>query len=30
MAVTAVMASALGGYLTGRLRSRWQAQPDEI
>lgn len=31
MAVTAVMASALGGYLTGRLRVRWAATPrDEV
>jgi hypothetical protein len=31
MAVTAVMASALGGYITGRLRMRWAAAPgDEI
>ena len=31
MAVTAVMASALGGYLTGRLRLRWaQAPGNEI
>jgi hypothetical protein len=31
MAVTAVMASALGGYITGRLRMRWAATPrDEI
>ncbi len=31
MAVTAVMASALGGYIAGRLRMRWAATPlDEI
>ena len=31
MAVTAVMASALGGYITGRLRVRWQGTPlDEV
>ena len=31
MAVTAVMASALGGYITGRLRVRWtQAALDEV
>jgi hypothetical protein len=31
MAVTAVMASALGGYITGRLRTRWmQAPVDEV
>jgi hypothetical protein len=31
MAVTAVMASALGGYITGRLRTRWLRAPlDEI
>ncbi len=31
MAVTAVMASALGGYITGRLRVRWtQAPLDEV
>jgi hypothetical protein len=31
MAVTAVMASALGGYITGRLRARWLRAPlDEI
>lgn len=31
MAVTAVMASALGGYLAGRLRVRWtQAPRDEV
>src|ERR1700730_18173560 len=31
MAVTAVMASALGGYITGRLRARWlRASLDEI
>ena len=31
MAVTAVMASALGGYITGRLRTRWaSAVPNEI
>jgi hypothetical protein len=31
MAVTAVMASALGGYITGRLRTRWAAAPsDEV
>src|SRR5258705_4170206 len=31
MAVTAVMASALGGYITGRLRARWAAAPrDEV
>ena len=27
MAVTAVMASALGGYITGRLRTRWAQSP---
>jgi hypothetical protein len=31
MAVTAVMASALGGYITGRLRVRWTRAPlDEV
>ena len=31
MAVTAVMASALGGYVTGRLRLRWTRTPlDEV
>ena len=31
MAVTAVMASALGGYIAGRLRVRWtQASRDEV
>jgi hypothetical protein len=31
MAVTAVMASALGGYISGRLRSRWLQTPlDEV
>jgi hypothetical protein len=31
MAVTAVMASALGGYIAGRLRSRWLRTPlDEV
>ena len=31
MAVTAVMASALGGYVTGRLRVRWTRAPlDEV
>ena len=31
MAVTAVMASALGGYVTGRLRLRWTRAPlDEV
>jgi hypothetical protein len=31
MAVTAVMASALGGYITGRLRTRWLRTPlDEV
>jgi hypothetical protein len=31
MAVTAVMASALGGYVTGRLRTRWaSAAPNEV
>jgi hypothetical protein len=31
MAVTAVMASALGGYVTGRLRTRWaNAAPNEV
>ena len=31
MAVTAVMASALGGYITGRLRVRWASAPlDEV
>ena len=31
MAVTAVMASALGGYITGRLRVRWTSAPlDEV
>jgi hypothetical protein len=31
MAVTAVMASALGGYVTGRLRIRWGQTPgDEV
>jgi len=31
MAVTAVMASALGGYITGRLRVRWLGTPvDEV
>jgi len=31
MAVTAVMSSALGGYVAGRLRTRWAATPlDEI
>jgi len=31
MAVTAVMASALGGYVTGRLRVRWARTPlDEV
>ena len=31
MAVTAVMASALGGYVTGRLRVRWTRTPlDEV
>lgn len=30
MAVTAVMASALGGYIAGRLRTRWQAAGDEV
>lgn len=31
LAVTAVMASALGGYLAGRLRARWvQASRDEV
>lgn len=31
MAVTAVMASALGGYITGRLRTRWLRAPvDEV
>jgi hypothetical protein len=31
MAVTAVMASALGGYVTGRLRVRWTHAPlDEV
>jgi hypothetical protein len=31
MAVTAVMASALGGYITGRLRMRWTRAPlDEV
>jgi hypothetical protein len=31
MAVTAVMASALGGYITGRLRVRWLRSPaDEV
>ena len=31
MAVTAVMASALGGYITGRLRVRWLRTPlDEV
>lgn len=31
MAVTAVMASALGGYITGRLRVRWVQVPvDEV
>lgn len=31
MAVTAVMSSALGGYITGRLRVRWtQAAIDEV
>ena len=31
MAVTAVMASALGGYVTGRLRVRWARAPlDEV
>ena len=31
MAVTAVIASALGGYITGRLRMRWAATPsDEV
>lgn len=29
MAVTAVMASAPGGYIAGRLRVRWQAAGDE-
>ena len=31
MAVTAVMASALGGYVAGRLRTRWASvQPNEV
>jgi hypothetical protein len=31
MAVTAIMASALGGYITGRLRARWTRAPlDEV
>jgi hypothetical protein len=31
MAVTAIMASALGGYITGRLRVRWTRAPlDEV
>jgi hypothetical protein len=31
MAVTAVMASALGGYIAGRLRTRWDGVPaDEV
>lgn len=31
MAVTAVMSAAIGGYITGRLRTRWMATPvDEV